>query len=206
MAIVGEGTQEERFCLVNSKEGRRRGDYGMAKVEVSYTEYLNETIKMLGRGGLLLASADAEGKPNAMTIGWGTVGIIWSRPVFVVLVRPATYTYGLIEITNDFTVNVPTAELKADVLYFGTVSGRDQDKFKVRGLTATPGRKVKSPIVEECAIHYECKVVHKNDVLRDALAEEIRDGIYRRIEFPHRIYFGEILAVYADADAKGRLA
>jgi len=179
----------------------------MAKVEASYTEYLTETHRMFRRGGLLLASADARGNPNAMTIGWGTVGISWNKPVFCVLVRPETYTYGLIETTGDFTVNVPTTALKDDVLYFGTVSGRDEDKFKARGLTATPGRMVKSPIVEECAIHYECKVVHKNDVLPDTLAEEIRDGIYRRLNIGfHRVYFGEILAVYADADAKSALA
>ena len=177
----------------------------MAKIEASYTDYLPETNKMLGHGGLLLASADAEGKPNAMTIGWGTVGIIWGKPIFVVLVRPSRYTYDLIEITDDFTVNVPTPELADEVLYFGTVSGRDHDKFEEKGLTAKPGKKVKSPIVEECVIHYECKVVHKNDVIPDELADEIRAGAYPQGDF-HRIYFGEILAVYADADAKERLA
>jgi len=79
----------------------------MPKIEVSYTDYLKETNKMLGHGGLLLASTDAKGNPNAMTIGWGTIGIIWAKPIFVVLVRPSRYTYDLIEITNDFTVNVP---------------------------------------------------------------------------------------------------
>ena len=176
----------------------------MAKVEANYTDYLKETNKMLGHGGLLLASQDAEGKPNAMTIGWGTVGIIWGKPIFVVLVRPSRYTYDLIEITGDFTVNVPTPEMADEVSYFGSVSGRDHDKFKEKGLTATPGKKVKSPIVEECAIHYECKVVHKNDVIPDELAPEIRAGAYPKGDF-HRIYFGEILAVYADADAKEHL-
>ena len=33
----------------------------MAKVEANYTDYLKETNKMLGHGGLLLASQDAEG-------------------------------------------------------------------------------------------------------------------------------------------------
>jgi len=45
------------------------------KIEVSYTDYLKETNKMLGHGGLLLASTDAKGNPNAMTIGWGTIGL-----------------------------------------------------------------------------------------------------------------------------------
>jgi flavin reductase (DIM6/NTAB) family NADH-FMN oxidoreductase RutF len=177
----------------------------LSKIEASYTDYLKETNKVLGHGGLLLASVDAEGNPNAMTIGWGTIGIIWGKPVFVVFVRPSRYTYNLIEITNDFTVNVPTPGLADKVSYFGTVSGRDRNKFKEKRLTATPGKKVKSPIIEECCIHYECRVVNKNDIMPDNLADEIRHGPYRQGDF-HRIYFGEILEVYADIDAKERLA
>jgi flavin reductase (DIM6/NTAB) family NADH-FMN oxidoreductase RutF len=177
----------------------------VAKIEVSYTDYLKETFKMLGHGGLLLASVDARGNPNAMTIGWGTIGIIWSKPIFTVFVRPSRYTYDLIETMRDFTVNVPTPELADQVLYLGTVSGRDQNKLKEKGFTATPGNKVKSPIIEECAINYECRVVHKNDIIPEMLLDEIRDRAYRQGDF-HRIYFGEILAVYADADAKEKLA
>ena len=102
-------------------------------------------------------------------------------------------------------MNVPTPELADEVLYFGTVSGRDQDKLKLKGLTAVHDKKVKAPIIKECAIHYECRVVHKNDVIPDELAEEIHNSFYRHGDF-HRIYFGEILSVYADADAKERLA
>ena len=177
----------------------------MPKIEVSYTDYLKETNKMLGHGGLLLASTDAKGNPNAMTIGWGTIGIIWAKPIFVVLVRPSRYTYDLIEVTNDFTVNVPTPQLADKVSYCGTVSGRNQNKFKAKGLTIVPGKKVKSPTIEECVINYECRVVHKNDVIPDRLADEIRNRAYRQGDF-HRIYFGEILVVYADIDAKEKLA
>ncbi|MFC1899567.1 flavin reductase family protein [Chloroflexota bacterium] len=177
----------------------------MAKIKIDYTDHLKETNMMLGHGGLLLASVDAQGNPNAMTIGWGTVGIIWNRPVFVVLVRPSRYTHGLIEITGDFTVNVPTPELADKMSYFGTVSGRDEDKFKESGLTTIPGNNIKSPIVAECVIHYECMVVHKNDVIPDELVEGIRNSSYRKDDF-HKIYFGEILAVYADDRIKESLA
>jgi flavin reductase (DIM6/NTAB) family NADH-FMN oxidoreductase RutF len=176
----------------------------MAKIEAGYTEYLKETNKMLGHGGLLLASADAQGNPNVMTIGWGAIGIIWGKPIFIVLVRPSRYTHSLIEIADDFTVNVPTPELADKVLYVGTHSGRNEDKLKATGLTATPAHEVKSPIIEECAVHYECRVVHKNDVIPDELAEEIISRAYPKGDF-HRIYFGEILAVYTDVDAKKRL-
>ena len=91
---------------------------------------------------MLLASVDTQGKPNVMTIGWGAVGTIWGRPIFMILVRPSRYTFNLINATGEYTVNVPIPELGDAVSYFGSVSGRDQDKFKVKGLTATQGKKV----------------------------------------------------------------
>ncbi len=174
------------------------------KVEAGNFDYLNETLDVLGKPGLLLVSTDADGKPNAMTIGWGTVGIIWGKPIFVVLVRPSRYTHGLMEQTEDFTVNVPSAELREAVAFCGSKSGRDYDKFAEKGLTAVPGKKVKSPIIDECVIHYECKVVHKNDVLKDELANAIVSSAYPAGDF-HTIYYGEILSVYASPDAREKL-
>ena len=174
------------------------------KVEADYTEYLNETLGMLRKGGLLLVSADADGKPNAMTIGWATVGIIWGKPIFTVLVRPSRYTYDLMEQAGDFTVNVPTTDMADAVAFCGSKSGRDYDKFAEKGLTAVPGKTVKTPIIDQCVIHYECKIVHKNDVLKDELADEIISSAYSSGDF-HTIYYGEILSVYASPDAREKL-
>ncbi|MFC1713755.1 flavin reductase family protein [Candidatus Poribacteria bacterium] len=174
------------------------------KIEASYTDYLKETLDTVRNPGLLLVAADADGKPNAMTIGWGTVGIIWGKPIFIVLVRPSRYTYGLMEQSDDFTVNVPSAELRKAVAFCGSQSGRDYDKFAEMEMTAVPGRKVKSPIIDECVIHYECKIVHKNNVLKDELASEIVSSAYSSGDF-HTIYYGEILSVYASPDAREKL-
>lgn len=174
------------------------------KVEASYSEYLDETLGMMRKGGLLLVSADADGKPNAMTIGWGTIGIIWGKPIFIVLVRPSRYTYELMEQTDSFTVNVPSPDMADIVAFCGSASGRDHDKFAEKGLTAVPGKKVKAPIMDECVIHYECKVVHKNDVLKDKFAAEIISSCYSGGDF-HTIYYGEILSVYASPDVHERL-
>jgi len=174
------------------------------KVEASPIDYLEETIQKLKHPGLLLVSADADGKPNAMTIGWGTIGVIWGKPIFIVLVRPSRYTYKLMEQADDFTVNVPSADMGDVVAFCGSKSGRDYDKFAEKGLTAVPGRSVKSPIIDQCVIHYECKVVHKNDVLKDKLAEKIISSAYASGDF-HTIYYGEILSVYASPDAREKL-
>jgi len=170
----------------------------MAKEMVDYSQCVAETIAGLSEGRVLLASRRREGPPNVMTIGWGTIGVIWGRPIFVVLVRPSRYTHGLIEAGGDFTVNVLPAALKDVGSHCGTVSGRDHDKIQEKGLTVVASEKVATPIIGEAEISYECKVVHKNDVLPPLLATAIKDGCYAGGDF-HRLYYGEILACRREA-------
>jgi len=84
-----------------------------------------ETYERMTQEGILVASLDAGGRLNPMTIGWGLFGLIWGRPMFQVLVRPSRYTYGCFEHTGDYTVDVLPVE-RADVASrCGTTSGRD---------------------------------------------------------------------------------
>jgi flavin reductase (DIM6/NTAB) family NADH-FMN oxidoreductase RutF len=177
----------------------------MNKVQVRFTDFFAQTIQRMREDGLLLASVGADGKADVMTIGWGTMGCIWSRPVFIVLVRPSRYTYGRLEQVSDFTVNVPPRELAAAVSFCGTVSGRHHDKFQEAHLTPMPGREVRSPIIQECVVHYECRILHRNDLAPEALAQAVREEFYPSGDF-HRVYFGEIVAAYADEDAGRRLS
>ncbi len=166
----------------------------MALVEIDYREAMVETVRAMTSGGLLLVSQKEAGKPNAMAIGWGSIGSIWQRAVFLVLVRPSRYTFSLIEGTGEFTVNVPTAEMKDIVAYCGAVSGRGHDKFAEKELTVVPAGKVSCPVIKECAIHYECRVIHSNDLVNANLEPEIVKSAYPRGDF-HRVYYGEILRV-----------
>lgn len=177
----------------------------MNKVQVRFTDYFAQTIQRMREDGLLLVSAATDGKPNVMTIGWGTMGCIWSRPVFIVLVRPSRYTYSRLEQVNDFTVNVPPREIASAVGLCGTVTGRNHDKFEEAHLTPIPSREVRSPIIKECVVHYECRTLHRNDLAPEALAQAVREEFYSKGDF-HRVYFGEIVAAYADEDASTRLS
>ncbi len=176
----------------------------MAKVTISYTDFFAETIRRMKEDGLLLVTADAAGKANVMTIGWGTVGSIWARPVFIVLVRPSRYSYSRLEQVREFTVNVPPRELATAASHCGTVSGRDHDKFREMKLTPVASKQVRPPVIQECVVHYECRCLHYNDVVPEALAQAVRDDAYPEGDF-HRIYFGEIVAAYADENAAERL-
>ena len=170
----------------------------MAKIAVDYKDYLEETIKSFEEDRVLLASQGKDGLPNAMAIGWGTIGIIWRKPIFIVLVRPSRYTYKLIEETGEFTVNIVPPPLKEVVQYCGTVSGRDHNKFKGKQLTAIPSMKVKTPIIKEGILHFECQVVNKNDLIPSELGNSIVPELYPKGDF-HRLYFGGILACQCES-------
>lgn len=168
----------------------------MARHEVPYTYAFEETMDVLRNGGLLLASTKRSGESNLMTIGWGTIGSIWGKPMFIVLVRPSRYTREFIEDSGEFTVNVPAADMKKFVAFCGSKSGRDVDKLAEFSIATTPGRTVSSITIDACPVVYECKVVHKNDVIPAQLAGEIVSSAYPAGDF-HRVYFGEILGTYA---------
>jgi len=168
----------------------------VSKTEIPTFRLINETVKRLGQTGLLLVSGTVE-QANVMTIGWGLPGILWGKPFFIVAVRPSRYTYQFIEETGDFTVNVPRRGMEEIVTYCGTVSGRNHDKFKEKGLTALPSKQVRSPIIEECIINYECKVAYKTKVLKEDLPSIVLSSYYPSGDY-HTLYFGEIVAVYAD--------
>jgi len=169
----------------------------MSKSDVAFTDSFDRFCATLSDGGALLVSLDKDGRPNAMAIGWALLGIVWGRQICAVMVRPSRYTYQCIEATGDFTVNLPPPELAEEVAFCGTESGRDYDKFEHCGFTATPGRAVKSPGIAECVATFECRVVHRSDVVPEHLVPEIVSQLYARGDF-HRVYYGEIMACYAD--------
>jgi len=175
----------------------------MTKIEVPLTTYVEETINVLDRCGCLLVSGNLE-KANVMTIGWGLIGYLWSKPFFMVAVRPSRHTYQFMEAIEDFTVNVPKKGMEEIVDYCGSVSGRDHDKFKEKGLTLTPSKTVNSPTISECIIHFECKVAYKMNVEPSKLPNDILTSSYPSGDY-HILYFGEIVATYADEEAHDQL-
>ena len=56
-------------------------------------------------------------------------------------------------------LNIPPADLAAQVVTCGNASGRDVDKFVASGLTARPATLVSAPLIAECFASLECRVV-----------------------------------------------
>ena len=125
----------------------------MPKLEVPYDQHLPLLLGALSRGGALLVSNEERGRPNAMTIGWAQIGIIWGRRILSVMVRPSRYTYQCIEAGRDFTVCVPYPDQADAVLFCGTESGRDCDKFEACSFTAVPSDGLNAPYIDRSEEH-----------------------------------------------------
>jgi flavin reductase (DIM6/NTAB) family NADH-FMN oxidoreductase RutF len=134
----------------------------------------------------LIVSADEEGKPNIMTAG-EIFNIGLKNPCIIgIALRKATYSHGLISRTGEFTANLPPRSLLEKVDGIGMVSGRDgRDKFADFGLSPLPSLWVRPPIVGECPVNLECKVLSVT-VVGD-----------------HDLFLGEVLCMQVDADKLG---
>lgn len=162
--------------------------------EIHYEQYASQFLTQLPRGAFLTVKAGE--KINTMTIGWGSIGYIWQKPIMMVMVRQSRYTYQLMEEAVDFSVSLPVqGELKQNLAIAGSKSGRDIDKFKECKLTAKNGRKIASPVIGECNLVYECRPVFKQIMEADQLSPDIREKFYASNDM-HVIYYAEILACY----------
>jgi flavin reductase (DIM6/NTAB) family NADH-FMN oxidoreductase RutF len=165
-----------------------------------FTLHYDAVMDAMTSRGLLLGSYDAERRANVMTIGWGSLGSVWGMPIWLVMVRPSRYSYRCIQHTGCFTVNVPPDSLGYACAKAGSVSGAEEDKFALAGLTPRRAGSVLAPLVEGCPIQYECQVVHSNDVLPEKLSDELLSGPYVNGDY-HRVYWGRVLAVHVAPDA-----
>lgn len=163
--------------------------------EVKYNEFANEAINQLGSGGAFLNTSNS-GEKNTMTIGWGTIGVMWGKPIFMVAVRYSRHTYDLIVESNMFSVSIPLSnKLKKELGICGSKSGRDIDKFKECDFTIVKGAKTGTPLISECELHYECSVVYKQAMEPGMIDKAIDDKFYKNNDF-HVIYYGEIIGCY----------
>ena len=162
--------------------------------EIKITEVSREVLEGIQKGAFL--TVKNQDKINTMTIGWGSIGYIWSKHIFTAFVRYSRYTHEIIENSKDFTVSIPLDNsLNKELGFCGTKSGRDTDKIKDANLSLREGEAVESPIIDNCKLHIECKIVYKQGMDKENLSEEIKNNSYPNDDY-HVMYFGEILKVY----------
>ena len=178
------------------------------KREVNPFDYAGQICKALP-GGILLTTKKGE-QVNTMAIGWGTMGVDWSLPMFIVYVRESRYTKQCLEENGEFTINVPMGELDKKILgYCGTKSGRDTDKIADMSMTLEEPEVISVPGIKELPLTLECKVLYKQQQDLSAIPEKILNRYYPVEDDTlhpgsdrdyHICYYGQILKAYIIED------
>lgn len=170
------------------------------KRKINLWDEAGHILDAVGKGVLLTtASGDTV---NTMTIGWGTLGIQWGKPIFIAFVRESRFTKELLDKNPEFTVNIPYGEYDKSILSIcGTRSGRDLDKIQTLGLTPEAPETISVPGIRQLPLTLECKVIYRQEQDPQAIAPENTARYYPTEEATgrgdyHTAYYGQVTAAY----------
>ena len=137
----------------------------------------------------LLTSGDRESY-NTMTIGWGGLGTLWSKPVATVYVKPIRYTHEFLERNEYFTVSFFPEKYKKALGLLGSKSGRDCDKVAEAGLT--PRYLEHGVTFQEAEVTLVCRKIYRQDMDTQNMPKDVIENYYAS-EAPHTMYIGEVI-------------
>lgn len=149
-------------------------------------------FELIGNQWLLLA-AENEGKTNAMTCSWGGLGVLWKKNVAFVFVRRSRYTKEFIDRAERFSLSWFDDPGHKLLGYFGSVSGRDQDKIAKSGLTLE--RRENTPCFGEATKTIICRKLYAQEQDMRLFADPaMEQNLYSDRDY-HTMYVGEILEI-----------
>ena len=137
---------------------------------------------------------------NSMTIGWGSIGVGFARPIFTVYVKPERYTYQFIEKSKIFTVSYIDKKLYSKFGPYGNKSGKDVNKEEVSG-THIKFLDDGGITFEEASEVFVCKIIAKQHITEKDIHQDIIDLYNGKLSVyfstnPHVSYVGEIIGHY----------
>ena len=138
---------------------------------------------------ILVSCRGTNGENNALAVAY-CCNCSYDPPMIMVGIVPSRYSYKMIKETGCFVVNMVKKEYMDVFEYLGNNSGRDEDKLLKKNVRLGDGLKVNAPILLDCPVNIECKVV---------------DSI---VTGSHEMFIGKIEYVHADeklVDSEGKI-
>jgi flavin reductase (DIM6/NTAB) family NADH-FMN oxidoreductase RutF len=132
---------------------------------------------------IFVISIDENGRPSGMINAWH-MKVSRNPALFAIALSKNGYTHKLIQQSKEFVVAVANKGLEKEVLFFGTKHGNEVDKFKETGIETVKAKSIKSPLLKEATINFEC-----------VLENEVDAG-------DHIIFIGKILNSYINPEKK----
>lgn len=155
----------------------------------------NENVFTLFKKETALLTAGGLGNHNTMTIGWGTLGVLWRKEIAIVYVKPTRYTYEFMNRSNLFTISWynDTDEMRKNLTFCGTMSGRDVNKDEVCKLT--PIELDGGVTYNEARLVIVCESIYNDRFEEQHFMDKELLGIYPNLKF-HQRYIGKIIGIY----------
>jgi flavin reductase (DIM6/NTAB) family NADH-FMN oxidoreductase RutF len=122
-----------------------------------------------------IVGANVDGIPNYSAIAW--VGIM-GRNKISLCINKKHYTNQGIKGNKTFSINIPSENLVKETDYVGIKSGREVNKGKL--FKTFYGKLETAPMIEECAVNMECKLIDMVDTAT------------------HDIFIGEVASTYCE--------
>ena len=102
--------------------------------EISVEELILNPSALIGKEWALLTAGHKDGY-NTMTVSWGQMGELWSRPTTVVYIRPQRYTKEFVDKSDYYTLSFLPDGHREALSYLGSHSGRDEEKKPKTAIT-----------------------------------------------------------------------
>jgi len=170
----------------------------MDRISIPFNKLRLNPLEIWAERWFLLTCGDfATGDFNTMTVAWGSFGTMWFKPFVQIVVRPTRHTQTFLERYPSFTLCAFPATYKKSLALLGSKSGRDGDKIAEAKLTPIASSQVASPSFAEAELIMECRKMYWDDMKPSHFLDPSVESHYPAKDY-HRIYFGEIAAIWGD--------
>lgn len=159
--------------------------------EISPYELNDNIFKTIGKDWTLVTAGNKD-EYNTMTASWGSLGIMWNKPVAFTFIRPQRYTFKYLENSEYYTLSVYDEKYRDALMLCGTKSGRDIDKAEATGLT--PVFDEKAPYFSQARLVLVCRKMYAQDLNEESVIDQSIKGNYASGDY-HRMYVSEIVKV-----------
>lgn len=144
----------------------------------------SNATRLMNQGGVILVSSCYKDKQNIITLAWHTP-ISKNPPLIGIAIAKTHVSFELIKKSEEFIVNIPSADLLKQSIYCGTIHGDSVDKFKESKLTPKKANKlIKTPLIDECIGHIECYLRDIKDIgdhglfIGEAIGASAEEGLF----------------------------
>ena len=146
----------------------------------------------------MLITAGTPESFNTMTASWGTMGVLWNKPVAICFIRPVRHTFAFANASDIFTLSFFYVADQKILSYCGAHSGRKVDKIAATGL---------KPLLtnhggitfEQSRLCFECRKLYSDDLKPDKFfLPDLATRNYPRKDY-HRFFIGQIINCYIAA-------